>query len=108
MRRDYAGSPRSERGKNQAFGWPVKPVSENIIEIGYAGCNRVQLRCVEIVEVKHKVDGRINAQNEIDRMCVLPFETLEEVEKVVKDMLKKRGSEERPSLHILELDSSRA
>jgi uroporphyrinogen decarboxylase len=65
----------------------VWPVLDDLIEAGFDGFNPVQPQCMDIAEVKAHVAGRLCLVGNIDCRELLPFGTVEEVQRTVKETI---------------------
>jgi uroporphyrinogen decarboxylase len=64
-------------------------ILDDLIEVGFDGFNPIQPQCMDIVEVKKHVAGRMCLLGNIDCRDLLPFGTPEQVERVVKETIAK-------------------
>jgi uroporphyrinogen decarboxylase len=63
------------------------PILDDLMEVGYDGFHPVQPQCMKIADVKKHVAGRICLVGNIDCRELLPFGTVEEVKRTVKETI---------------------
>ncbi|MCK4244008.1 MAG: hypothetical protein KAX20_00095 [Candidatus Omnitrophica bacterium] len=67
----------------------VWPILDDFIEVGFDGIHPIQPQCMDIKEVKKYLTGKACVLGNIDCRDLLPFGTEEEVERTVKETIKK-------------------
>ena len=64
------------------------PILDDLVEVGFDGIHPIQPQCMDIGEVKNHLKGRAAVVGNIDCSFLLPFGTVEEVEKTVRETIK--------------------
>ena len=70
----------------------VWPILDDFVEVGFDAFHPVQPQCMDIVEVKGHLAGKMCIIGNIDCMDLLPSGTEEEVEEAVRETIKAAGA----------------
>jgi len=65
------------------------PILDDILEVGFDGFHPIQPQCMKIEDVKAHAAGRICLLGNIDCRDLLPFGTVGEVERSVRETIEK-------------------
>lgn len=65
------------------------PILEDLVEVGFDGIHPIQPQCMDIGQVKARLQGRTAVLGNIDCSFLLPFGTPEEVDAAVKETIRK-------------------
>jgi uroporphyrinogen decarboxylase len=69
----------------------IWPILDDFLEVGFDGIHPVQPQCMDIGEVKEYLSGKACVLGNIDCRNLLPFGTVEDVERTVKETIEKAG-----------------
>ncbi len=64
------------------------PILDDLVEVGFDGIHPIQPQCMDIGEVKGRLQGKCAVLGNIDCSFLLPFGTPEEVEASVRDTIR--------------------
>lgn len=63
------------------------PILDDLVEVGFDGIHPIQPQCMDIKEAKDRMKGKAAVVGNIDCSFLLPFGTVEEVEKAVRETI---------------------
>ncbi|MEW6441956.1 MAG: uroporphyrinogen decarboxylase family protein [bacterium] len=64
------------------------PILEDLVEVGFDGIHPIQPQCMDIGQVKDRLQGRAAVIGNIDCSFLLPFGSVDEVEAAVKETIR--------------------
>ena len=67
----------------------IWPILDDFVEVGFDGIHPIQPQCMDIVEVKKYLSGKLCIIGNIDCRYLLPYGTKDEVKKEVRNTIEK-------------------